>query len=94
MRDAPEVACYVRSSTEKQSVDHQHSDITEWAEEREINPESIDRYVDLSQSGTDPGREQFKELIDVMDTGQYDYVIIWEVSRLVRLGSTHYLSAD
>jgi len=89
MRDVPEVACYVRSSTEKQSVDHQHSDITEWAEERGINPESIDRYVDLSQSGTDPGREQFKELIDAMNSEQYDYVVIWEVSRLTRLGSTY-----
>lgn len=64
MRDAPEVACYVRSSTEKQSIDHQHSDITEWGEECGINPASIDRHVDLSQSGTDLGREQFKELID------------------------------
>lgn len=28
MRTDPDVACYVRSSTEKQTVEHQHEDIT------------------------------------------------------------------
>jgi len=89
MRTDPEVACYVRSSTEKQTVEHQYDDIDEWADQRDIDPAEIDRYVDLSQSGSDPGREQFEELIDAMRTGRYDYVVIWEISRLARLGSTY-----
>jgi len=89
MRTDPEIACYVRSSTEKQTVEHQYDDIDEWADQRDIDPAEIDRYVDLAQSGSDPGREQFEELIDAMRAGRYDYVVIWEISRLARLGSTH-----
>ncbi|ELZ56241.1 MULTISPECIES: recombinase family protein [Halorubrum] len=89
MRTDPEVACYVRSSTEKQTVEHQYDDIDEWADQRDLDPAEIDRYVDLAQSGGDPGREQFEELIDAMRAGRYDYVVIWEISRLARLGSTH-----
>jgi DNA invertase Pin-like site-specific DNA recombinase len=89
MRDNPAVACYVRSSTEKQTVEHQYEDIEAWSEQRDIDPSSIDRYVDLSQSGRDPGREQFETLIEEMEAGAYDYVVIWEVSRLARLGSTY-----
>ncbi|WP_233737800.1 recombinase family protein [Halocatena pleomorpha] len=42
----------------------------------------VDHYADLSHSGSDPGRVQFRELIDVIETGQYEYVVVWEISRL------------
>lgn len=89
MWEDTEIACYVRSSTEKQTVEHQYDDINKWANQKDIDPTEIDRYVDLSQSGSDPGREQFEDLIDEMRTGRYDYVVIWEISRLARLGSTY-----
>jgi DNA invertase Pin-like site-specific DNA recombinase len=89
MRDAVNIACYVRSSTENQVVQHQHEDINEWAQDHDVEPASIDRYVDLSQSGSDPGREQFQKLIDEMARGEYETVVIWEISRLARLGSTY-----
>jgi Fe-S-cluster formation regulator IscX/YfhJ len=36
----------------------------------------VDRFVDLSQSSVDPGREQFTDLVDAICTGEYEYVII------------------
>jgi len=83
------VASYVRSSSDKQEEAHQIDDVDAWAENHDIDPRDIDRYADISQSGADPGREQFRELIDAMDRGEYDRVIIWEISRLARLGSTY-----
>lgn len=87
MTDA--VASYVRSSTDKQEDQHQYDDIDSWAEQNDIDPVSIDRYADYAQSGTDPGREQFVELIEEIQNGEYDRVIVWEISRLARLGSTY-----
>ena len=87
MTDA--VASYVRSSTDKQEDQHQYDDIDSWAEQNDIDPATIDRYADYAQSGTDPGREQFVELIEEIQNGEYDRVIVWEISRLARLGSTY-----
>lgn len=83
------VAAYVRSSTDKQTDDHQRDDIHEWAEHNNINPTAITEYVDLAQSGSDPRREQFRELIDDIAAGEFDRVIIWEISRLARLGNIY-----
>lgn len=81
------VAGYLRSSTDKQESQHQRDDINDWAEKNGFDPVDIDWYVDLAQSGSDPGREQFQDLIDSMT--EYDRVIVWEISRLARLGSTY-----
>jgi len=89
MRDTEDVASYVRSSSDKQELQHQLNDIDDWAERHDIDPREIDRYADIAQSGADPGREEFRELIDAMDDGEHDRVIIWEISRLARLGSTY-----
>lgn len=83
------VASYVRSSTDKQEDQHQYDDIDDWAEQNDIDPANIDRYADYAQSGTDPGREQFVELIEEIRDDEYDRVIVWEISRLARLGSTY-----
>ena len=31
--------------------------------------------------------EQFAELVNAIGTGEYEYVVVWEITRLVRLGS-------
>lgn len=89
MRDTPEVAGYVRASTDRQESQHQRDDIEEWAEQNGIDASTITWYVDLAQSGSDPGREQFQELIDDIEDAEYDRVIVWEISRLARLGSIY-----
>lgn len=89
MREGEKTASYIRSSTDKQEDQHQHDDINEWADEQGIDRGEIDTYADVGKSGTDPGREQFRELIDDIEDGEYDDVVIWEISRLARLGSTY-----
>ncbi len=83
------VAAYIRASTDKQNSEHQRDDINDWGEKHDIDPAEINWYVDLAQSGSDPGREQFIELIDDIDAGEYDRIIVWEISRLARLGSIY-----
>jgi len=82
-------ASYIRASTDTQETTHQREAIDAWLTERNIDPAEIDRYVDLAQSGADPGREQFADLVAAVETGQYDYVVVWEISRLARLGSIY-----
>ena len=59
---------------------------------REQRENSVGRsgkgFVDLGQSGTDDTREQFGQLLDAIETGTYDYVVCWEISRLSRRGAT------
>lgn len=88
-KKAENVAAYIRASTDKQNSEHQRDDINDWAERHDIGPTDIDWYVDLAQSGSEPGREQFIELTDNIDGGEYDRVIVWEISRLARLGSIY-----
>lgn len=89
MRESPRVAAYVRASTDRQESQHQRDDIEEWAEQNGIDASNITWYVDLGKSGSDPGREQFQELIDDIEAGECDRVIVWEISRLARLGSIY-----
>jgi DNA invertase Pin-like site-specific DNA recombinase len=80
-------ATYIRASTDTQETAHQRTAIDDWLTDHEVDTQDVDRYADLGHSGSDPGREQFSALIDAIETGQYEYVIVWEISRLARLGS-------
>ena len=82
-------ATYLRASTDDQKTTHQHDAIDDWLSEHDVDHSAVDRFVDLAQSGADPGREQFTELVEATGTGEYEYVIIWEISRLARLGSIY-----
>lgn len=59
-----DVAAYIRSSTDKQTDQHQIDDIHAWAERNGIDPSDIDEFADYAQSGTVPGRDQFVALTD------------------------------
>ncbi|WP_435079987.1 recombinase family protein [Halococcus sp. AFM35] len=83
------IATYIRASTDTQETTHQRDAINDWLDEHDIDPDDVDQYADLGYSGSDPGREQFSELIDAIDTGEYEYVVVWEISRLARLGSIY-----
>jgi DNA invertase Pin-like site-specific DNA recombinase len=88
-RQMADYATYIRASTDTQETAHQRSAIDDWLDEHEVDVQNVDRYADLGHSGSDPGREQFSALIDAIETGQYDFVIVWEISRLARLGSIY-----
>ena len=83
------IATYIRASTDTQETAHQSTAIDAWLDEHDVAPDDVDRYADLGHSGSDPGREQFSTLIDAIETGQYEYVVVWEISRLARLGSIY-----
>jgi DNA invertase Pin-like site-specific DNA recombinase len=80
-------ATYIRASTDDQETSHQRDAIDKWLSQHEVDSSEVDRYVDLAQSGADPGREQFTELVDAIQSESYEYVVVWEISRLARLGS-------
>jgi len=80
-------ATYIRASTDDQETSHQRDAIDEWLSQHEVDPSEVDHFVDLAQSGADPGREQFTELVEAIQSESYEYVVVWEISRLARLGS-------
>jgi DNA invertase Pin-like site-specific DNA recombinase len=82
-------ATYIRASTDNQETTHQQDAIDEWLTQHDVDQSDVDRYVDLGQSGADPGREQFGELVDAIQSENYEYVVVWEISRLARLGSIY-----
>jgi DNA invertase Pin-like site-specific DNA recombinase len=82
-------ATYIRASTDDQKTTHQQDAIDEWLTKHDVDQSDVDRYVDLGQSGADPGREQFGELVDAIQSENYEYVVVWEISRLARLGSIY-----
>jgi DNA invertase Pin-like site-specific DNA recombinase len=82
-------ATYIRASTDTQETVHQRDAINDWLDDQDTDPDDVDRYADLGHSGSDPGREQFSALIDAIDAGDYEYVVVWEISRLARLGSIY-----
>lgn len=82
-------ATYIRASTDTQETAHQRAAIDDWLDDRGVGTQNVDRYADLGHSGSDPGREQFRELIGAIETDQYGYVVVWEISRLARLGSIY-----
>jgi len=89
MGNCSKVAAYIRTSTDKQESQHQRDDINDRAQDNNIGPTEIQWYVDLAQSGSDPGRKQFRKLTDAIHTGAHDRVIVWEISRLTRLGGIY-----
>ena len=82
-------ATYIRASTDHQETTHQHNAIEEWLTEHDVDQSEVDQFVDLAQSGADPGREQFAELVEAIQSENYEYVVVWEISRLARLGSIY-----
>ncbi len=79
----------VSTGADDQETTHQRAAIDDWLDEYEVDAGAVDHYADLGHSGSDPGREQFCELIDVIETAQYETVVVWEISQLARLGSIY-----
>ncbi|WP_339106518.1 recombinase family protein [Haloterrigena salinisoli] len=81
-------ATYIRASTDDQTDAHQRESINEWLREHDVDPATVDRYADLGQSGASDDREQFNQLLEAIDSGDYTHVVCWEISRLSRKGAT------
>lgn len=80
-------AAYVRASTDKQVDDHQRTAIERWCDENDVELSAEDWYVDVG-SGANDDREQFQQLLDEIEAGDIDRVVVWEISRISRRGAT------
>jgi len=80
-----EVAVYVRRSTEDQDDEHQRDDIVEWLGRRDLTLGDVDLYAEQA-SGASEDRDQFLDLVENIEDGQYENVVVWEVSRIARKG--------
>lgn len=78
-----EAATYVRVSTEEQSLERQLEATHDYARDLGADPKSIETYRDKS-TGTDTDRRGYRELMDDVDTGEYDVVVVHSVSRISR----------
>ncbi len=81
-------AAYVRTSTLKQDDKQQRESITRWVDRHGGDPDAIDWYVDIGESGAKDDREQFQGLTESVEDGLYSHVVCWEMSRISRTGQT------
>jgi len=77
-------AIYARVSTEDQNLDRQLNSAQEYAESDLAVPlNDLEVYRDKS-TGTDTSRSGYREMMDVVEDGEIDHVIVHDISRLAR----------
>lgn len=77
-------ACYVRVSTKEQNLERQLESVQEYAED-ELNTPLADLQVYRDKStGTDTARSGYREMMDTVEAGDVDHVVVHEISRLAR----------
>lgn len=79
-------ASYERVSTDHQASGEasQHGSIEEWFAERDIPMSEVRQFVDRDRSGSDLSREKFLELMENVRAGEYNLVVMTEISRIAR----------
>ena len=78
-------ATYVRWSTEEQEREHQRADINQWLTKHDLSLDDISVYAEQA-SGADRDRDEFQALIEDIESGEFEAVVVWEVSRIARRG--------
>jgi DNA invertase Pin-like site-specific DNA recombinase len=78
-----DIACYIRVSTEEQSLERQLEATHEYAENLGAEPYEIETYRDKS-TGTNTNRRQFRQMLSDVESGMYDAVVVQSVSRVAR----------
>lgn len=77
-------ACYVRVSTEEQNLERQLNSTKEYAE-NELNCSLSDLEIFRDKStGTDTAREDYKQMMEAVEGGEIDEVVVKSVSRIAR----------
>lgn len=78
------VAAYIRVSTTDQNLDRQLEGVAEYADRKlGVEPGDLNYYRDKS-TGTNVDRSGYQALVDAVDTGELDTVVVLEVSRVAR----------
>jgi DNA invertase Pin-like site-specific DNA recombinase len=79
-----DVAGYVRVSTQDQSLDRQLEGIHDYfQQEFDSDLDHLEVYRDKS-TGTDVERDGYQDLLEDVEAGHYDAVVVYEVSRVAR----------
>lgn len=73
------IVSYVRCSTDKQTIEVQATEIKKYCAYKNIELDKS--YVDYAISGKTFDREQFNEMIELVEKGQINEIIITELSR-------------
>jgi DNA invertase Pin-like site-specific DNA recombinase len=80
-----EPAVYARRSTEDQEEEHQINDVKSWLEYKDLDWSDAEIYSETA-SGASGDREEFRSLIQSIESGYVDDVVVWEISRIARNG--------
>jgi DNA invertase Pin-like site-specific DNA recombinase len=77
-------AIYARVSTEDQNLDRQLNSTQEYAEsDLGVPLNELEVFRDKS-TGTDTSRSGYRDMMDAVEEGGIDHVIVHEISRLAR----------
>lgn len=87
MENTGRVGTYIRPSTGQQDDQHQRDSITRYIDEQDFASDDVEQYVDI-ESGSNDDRKQFNDLLNGIRSGEFDHVIVWEISRISRRGVT------
>lgn len=79
-------AAYIRRSTADQEDQHQIDSIREWIDEHDLERDEVDMIVEQA-SGASSDRDQFGELLERIGAGEFDDIVVWEISRIARKGT-------
>jgi len=75
---------YARVSTAQQSLDRQLEGIADYAQHNfSAGPDDLELYRDKS-TGTDVSRSGYQEMMEDVEAGNLDVVVVYEVSRIAR----------
>lgn len=76
--------CYVRVSTEEQSLERQLQSVQSYAEEK-LDTELSDLQIFRDKStGTDTSRSGYRDMMGILEEGDVEHVVVHEISRLAR----------
>jgi len=79
----PSAAVYSRVSTDQQSIDHQEDNLLEYASELGFDVKA-DHVIRDKSTGTDVDRSGYRQLMELVEDGAVDAVVVRSISRISR----------
>lgn len=76
---------YIRRSTFEQENEHQREAIRNWIAKEGIDINEVE-FLSETASGASRNREKLRQVMEQIETGEVNHVIVWELSRIAREG--------
>lgn len=77
------IACYIRVSTDDQSLENQKRELRAWLKSQSISEENVTWYEDI-YTGNTLARKAFQKLLLDISNGKVNTVVCWKLDRLSR----------